>query len=39
MMSQLDGREGDSPDIEPINLGLPLLKELGVKWLVQMSAL
>ena len=37
VMSQLDGKEGDSPDIEPINLGLPMLKELGVKWLVQMA--
>ena len=37
MVSQLDGKEGDSPDIEPVNLGLPMLKELGVKWLVQMA--
>ena len=36
-MSQLDGNEGDSPDIEPVNLGLPMLKELGAKWLVQMA--
>ena len=37
VMSQLDGNEGDSPDIEPVNLGLPMLKELGAKLLVQMA--
>lgn len=29
--------EGDSLDIEPVNLGLPMLKKLGAKWLVQMA--
>ena len=37
VVSQLDGKEGDSLDIEPVNLGLPVLKELGAKWLVQMA--
>ena len=35
MMSKQDGKESDLPDIEPVNLGLPMLKELGVllvKW-------
>ena len=35
--SQLDGREMESTNLEPVNLGLPVLKELGAKWLVQMA--
>ena len=27
----------ESTDLEPIYLGLPVLKELGAKWLVQMA--
>ena len=27
----------ESTDLEPINLSLPVLKELGAKWLVQMA--
>ena len=32
-MKQLDGKE----NLEPINLGLPILRELGAKWLVEMA--
>ena len=32
VIEQLD----DEGDLEPINLGLPLLKELGAEWLVEM---
>ena len=35
--AQLDGREMESTDLEPISLSLPVLKELGAKWLVQMA--
>ena len=34
---QLDEEENKATELEPINLGLPMLKELGAKWLVQMS--
>ena len=37
VMKQLDRREDEGTEIQPINLGLPMLKELGAKWLVQMS--
>ena len=36
-ISQLDGREMESTDLEPVNLGVLVLKELGAKWLVQMA--
>ena len=36
-VTAIDGKEGDSSDIEPVSLGLPMLKELGAKWLVQMA--
>ena len=35
--AQLDGREMESTDLEPVSLSLPVLKELGPKWLVQMA--
>ena len=35
--TQLDGREVESTDLEPVSLSLPVLKELGAKWLVQMA--
>ena len=35
--TQLDGREMESTDLEPVSLSLPILKELGAKWLVQMA--
>ena len=34
---QLDGRDIESTELTPINLGLPALKELGAKWLVEMA--
>ena len=37
LMKQLDDKENEAVDLEPINLGLPMLKELGAKWLVQMA--
>ena len=35
--TQLDGRNAESTDLEPISLSLLILKELGAKWLVQMA--
>ena len=35
--TQFDGSEMESTDLEPISLSLPILKELGAKWLVQMA--
>ena len=37
VMKQLDGKEDEATEVQPINLGLPMLKELGAKWLVQMA--
>ena len=37
VMRQLDGKEDEAAEIQPVNLGLPMLKELGAKWLVQMA--
>ena len=37
VMKQLDGKEDEATEIQPINLGLPMLKELGARWLVQMA--
>ena len=36
-MKQLDGKEDEATEVQPINLGLPMLKERGAKWLVQMA--
>ena len=39
-MQQLDGRELDDleeVELEPTELGIPLLKEVGAKWLVDMA--
>ena len=36
-MKQLDENVDEAADLEPINLGLPMLRELGAKWLVQMA--
>lgn len=35
--TQLDGKEVESTNLEPVSLSLPVLKELGAKWLVQMA--
>jgi hypothetical protein len=35
--TQLDGTDTESTDLEPVSLSLPVLKELGAKWLVQMG--
>lgn len=38
IMEQIDGdRDIDGVEISPVNLGLPVLKELGAQWLVQMA--
>ena len=37
MTTQLDGRNAESTDLEPVSLSLPVLKELGANWLVQMA--
>ena len=34
---QLDGKDIESTDLQPISLGLPVLKELGAKWMVEMA--
>lgn len=36
-MKQLDGKEMKQWTWEPINLSLPVLRELGAKWLVEME--
>ena len=35
--TQLEGNDIESTDLQPINLGLPALKELGAKWMVEMA--
>lgn len=37
LMEEVEDENSDIADISPINLGMPTLKELGAKWLVQMS--
>ena len=37
VMKRLDGKESETVDLEPINLGLPILRELGAKRLVEMA--
>ena len=37
VMDQLQGRDPVTTELEPISLGLPELRELGAKWLVQMA--
>ena len=37
-MKQLEGREIESAKLHPINLGMPVLKELGARWMVEMAA-
>ncbi len=32
---QFEGRDIESTDLQPISLGLPVLKELGAKWMVE----
>ena len=36
IMKQLEGRDIESAELQPINLGMPVLKELGAKWMVEM---
>lgn len=38
IMKQLEGRDIESAQLQPINLGMPVLKELGAKWMVEMAA-
>ena len=40
VMDQLEGRDIDDfevVELQPINLGMPILKEIGAKWLVEMA--
>ena len=37
IMKQLDGKDIESAELQPINLGMPVLKELGAKWMVEMA--
>ena len=37
MTKQLDEKENEATELETINFGVPMLKKLGAKWLVQMS--
>jgi len=34
---QFEGRDIESTDLQPISLSLPVLKELGAKWMVEMA--
>ena len=34
-MKQLQGKDLDTVELEPISLNLPCLKELGAQWLVE----
>ena len=34
---QLEGRDIESAKLQSINLGMPVLKELGAKWMVEMA--
>ena len=34
---QLEGNDIESTDLQPMNLGLPALKELGEKWMMEMA--
>ena len=34
---QFEGRDTESINLQPISLGLPVLKELGAKWMVKMA--
>ena len=36
-MKQLEGEDVETAEICPINLGMPVLKELGAKWMVEMA--
>ena len=36
-MKQLEGRDVESAELQPINLGMPVLKELGACWMVEMA--
>ncbi|MCG8622396.1 MAG: hypothetical protein MJE68_10430 [Proteobacteria bacterium] len=38
IMKQLEGREIESAKLQPINLGMPVLKELGARWILEMAA-
>ena len=35
-MEQVEDDSTDTADLSPISLGMPVLKELGAKWLVEM---
>ena len=37
IMKQLEGSDVESAELQPISLGMPMLKELGAKWMVEMA--
>lgn len=37
IQKQLEGNDIESTDLQSINLGLPMMKELGAKWMVDMA--
>ena len=37
IMKQLEGKDVESAELQPINLGMPVLKELGARWMVEMA--
>lgn len=37
IIKQLEGRDIESMELQPISMGLPMMKELGAKWLVEMA--
>ena len=37
IIKQLEGRDIESTELQPISMGLPTMKELGAKWLVEVA--
>ena len=37
IQKQLEGNDVESTELQPLDLSLPRLKELGAKWMVEMS--
>lgn len=37
VLEQIEEEDVDAVDITPIKMGLPIMRELGAKWMVQMA--
>lgn len=37
IIKQLEGRDIESAELQPISMALPMMKELGAKWLVEVA--